>query len=395
VHDKQVRRRRAVLGLLVAVSLILLTAYFGESASSPLHSVQRGFVEVLSPVQDGASKALKPVRDIAGWFSDTFHAKSQADQLRTEVHHLQAEVAQYQTAWEQNQHFAALLKLDNKIGAAGFSPVTSQVISKDPTLWYETIEVNKGSDDGVALNDPVVGDNGLVGKISLVSATASWVTLITDHTMAVAAIVDDPAGVGQAVRVVHPQPADQPVRHPAQDQGVGGPENLRVLDPHRGQRGDVEEPPVVQLGVGPAPVDQPVVLTLVHLLRGAVAGAGRDREPLVVVGQLAVDQLEVGHGIIIGQHRDHDRRPAPVDVEELRVLRLGPVLQRVPPGRIGLGQRDALVVGHDVDHQPEAGLAQPLGQPGEALVAAQRRAGFRRVDDVVSVRGTRRGGQHR
>jgi len=194
VHDKQVRRRRAVLGLLVAVSLILLTAYFGESASSPLHSVQRGFVEVLSPVQDGASKALKPVRDIAGWFSDTFHAKSQADQLRTEVHHLQAEVAQYQTAWEQNQHFAALLKLDNKIGAAGFSPVTSQVISKDPTLWYETIEVNKGSDDGVALNDPVVGDNGLVGKISLVSATASWVTLITDHTMAVAAIVDDPAG---------------------------------------------------------------------------------------------------------------------------------------------------------------------------------------------------------
>ena len=64
MHDKQVRRRRAVLGLLVAVSLISLTAYFGESPSSPLHSVQRGIVEVLSPVQEGASKALKPVRDL-------------------------------------------------------------------------------------------------------------------------------------------------------------------------------------------------------------------------------------------------------------------------------------------------------------------------------------------
>ena len=72
MHDKQVRRRRAVLALLVGISLILLTAYFGESPSSPLHSVQRGIVEVISPIQSGASKVLSPVKDIAGWFSDTF-----------------------------------------------------------------------------------------------------------------------------------------------------------------------------------------------------------------------------------------------------------------------------------------------------------------------------------
>jgi len=50
VHDKQVRRRRVVLVVLVAVSLILLTAYFGETPSSPLHNVQRGVVEVSSPI---------------------------------------------------------------------------------------------------------------------------------------------------------------------------------------------------------------------------------------------------------------------------------------------------------------------------------------------------------
>ena len=42
VYDKTVRRRRAVLALLVVSSLILLTAYFGESAGGGLHSVQRG-----------------------------------------------------------------------------------------------------------------------------------------------------------------------------------------------------------------------------------------------------------------------------------------------------------------------------------------------------------------
>ena len=82
MHDKQVRRRRAVLGLLVAVSLILLTAYFGETPNSPLHTVQRGVVEVLSPVEQGASEVLAPVRSVAGWFSSTFHAKTQVKQLQ-------------------------------------------------------------------------------------------------------------------------------------------------------------------------------------------------------------------------------------------------------------------------------------------------------------------------
>ena len=194
MHDKQVRRRRAVLGLLVAVSLILLTAYFGESPSSPLHSVQRGIVEVLSPIQEGASKALKPVRDIAGWFSDTFKAKSQVSKLRAEVRHYEYLAAQYQSAYIRNQQLSRLVGLDQSLSISAYHPVTAQVISRDPTLWYAHIEVDKGADDGVHYDDPVIGDGGLVGKVSMVGATFSIVTLITDHSMAVAAQVQDNAG---------------------------------------------------------------------------------------------------------------------------------------------------------------------------------------------------------
>ena len=77
MYDKTVRRRRAVLGLLVACSLILLTAYFGESGGGALHGVQRGVLEVVSPIQEGASRALKPVRDLFGWVGDTSHAKGE------------------------------------------------------------------------------------------------------------------------------------------------------------------------------------------------------------------------------------------------------------------------------------------------------------------------------
>ena len=183
-----------MLAVLVGFSLILLTAYFGESSSSPLHSVQRGIVEVFSPIQEGASKVLSPVRDVAGWFSDTIHAKSQADQLRKQNEKLQAQVSQYKQAWIENQQLRNEVRLENTIGISNYKPVSADVISRDPTLWYLTLEVDKGSQDGVRVNDPVLGDGALVGKISTVAPTVSFITLITDHSSAVTAEAQDQYG---------------------------------------------------------------------------------------------------------------------------------------------------------------------------------------------------------
>jgi rod shape-determining protein MreC len=194
VHDKQVRRRRAVLVALVAVSLILLTAYFGAPQSSPLHTLQRGIVQVLSPIQEGASKVVTPFRDVAGWFSDTIHSKSRADQLEKQVNSLRAQLAQAQSAEMLNSQAAKQVGLDQSNTIGAYKKLSASVISHDATLWYETIEVDKGSDDGVRLNAPVVWEGALVGKVSAVGSTYSEVTLITDHTFAAAAQVQDQNG---------------------------------------------------------------------------------------------------------------------------------------------------------------------------------------------------------
>lgn len=194
MHDKQVRRRRAVLALLVCVSLILLTAYFGESPSSPLHNVQRGIVEVLSPVQQGASTVLSPVRDVAGWFSDTLNAKTQRDRLRKQVDSLTKQVDLYRQQATLTRQLEQQIKLDNSNSIDTYEPVAADVIGRDPTLWYQTITIDKGSDDGVRFNDPVTGYGALVGKVTTVDPTVSVVTLITDHTFAVAAEVLDSSG---------------------------------------------------------------------------------------------------------------------------------------------------------------------------------------------------------
>ena len=194
MHDKQVRRRRAVLALIVAVSLILLSTYFGESEGGPLHSVQRGIVTVLSPVQQGASTVLSPLRDVAGFFSSTFHAKSQVAQLQRQNAKLISLVARYRGAYIQNQQLNQLINLGTSIGVSAYRPVAANVIGSDPSLWYDQIEVDAGSSQGVQLHQPVIGENGLVGLVTDVTPSASWVTLITDHTLEVTAAVQDGTG---------------------------------------------------------------------------------------------------------------------------------------------------------------------------------------------------------
>ncbi|HWE09503.1 MAG TPA: rod shape-determining protein MreC [Solirubrobacteraceae bacterium] len=189
MHDKQVRRRRAVLGLLVAVSLILLTAYFGASPNSPLHTVQRGIVQVVSPVQAGASTVLSPVRDVANWVSDTLRAKNQRDQLRKEVNQLTAQVDQLKTEQLRNVQLARQVKLDQNIGLSNYHLVAANVIGRDPSLWYQQVTVDAGSDEGVTQNAPVVADGALVGDVTTVDPSVSVVTLLTDHAFAVAADV--------------------------------------------------------------------------------------------------------------------------------------------------------------------------------------------------------------
>jgi rod shape-determining protein MreC len=194
VHSKQVRRRRAVVAALVVVSLILLTAYFGGSSNNPLHAVQRGVVTVFSPIQKGASVALSPFRDVANFFSDTFKAKSEVGQLRTEVHSLQAKLAQAQYAASLNAQLSRQVKLDDSDSIASYRPVTADVTFRDPSLWYATVNVDVGTADGVRAGDPVTGDGALVGQVTAAGSNFAIVTLITDHTMAEAAQVQDSSG---------------------------------------------------------------------------------------------------------------------------------------------------------------------------------------------------------
>jgi rod shape-determining protein MreC len=195
VHDKTVRRRRVVLGLLVVLSLLLLTAYFGEARNGRLHGVQRDFLAIVSPIQDGANKALKPVRDLFGWFGDTLNAKSQRNELLKQNEQLRRELVVNQAEKRDYHQLASLYHLD-QLGVNEYHPVTATVVGKNPDLWYQTVNIDKGESAGIRVNDPVINGEGLVGRVATVVSDGAQVDLITDSAMGVSARIGSNTATG-------------------------------------------------------------------------------------------------------------------------------------------------------------------------------------------------------
>jgi len=188
MYDRQVRRRRAVLFALVACCLVLLTAYFGESSGGPLKSVQTGAMEVVAPVQEGANRALKPFRDLFGWFGDTLDAKDERDELEAERDELRQQVARLQLAENENAELRDLVDYGRGSGIDAYQPVTARVYSRSNSSWYSTMEINKGSSDGLSVNQPVINGKGLVGKVKTVSDGNAVVMLLSDSEFGVSAL---------------------------------------------------------------------------------------------------------------------------------------------------------------------------------------------------------------
>ena len=193
-----VQRRRAVLFVLLAISLVLLTIYFSEPVGGGLHAIQRGAGEVFSPLEEGASRAFKPFSDLAAWVSDVADAKKENKQLKAEVKDLHAQLAQLATARRDADQLDALLQVSKDLPQNAKS-VTARVIAHSPTVWYSTIGIDKGRADGVRVNQPVITAGGLAGKIVATTGHTARVALITDASSAVSAEVM-PKGVAGVVK---------------------------------------------------------------------------------------------------------------------------------------------------------------------------------------------------
>ena len=182
-------RRRLVVGGLVLVSLALVTLSFREQDDGPVASVQEGAAAVLRPFQVASDRIAEPFRDAYAWVDGLFDARSDAERLRKENETLRQQVVQSRLAERENERLRELLAYrSGPRFPEGFRGLATSVISRPGGAYAQVIVVAVGRNDGVAVDDPVVTQDGLVGKVSRVGSRTARVTLLTDDQSAVSAL---------------------------------------------------------------------------------------------------------------------------------------------------------------------------------------------------------------
>lgn len=202
MYRKQVRRRRAILVLLVVACLMLISISISEAEDGPLHSVQTGVSSILNPIGEGASRALKPARDLVNWFDETLDARGDRDQLEEEVADLRAQLVETQAAAEEAGYDRRVEKILAEDEMADYEPVEGTVTYRSPSAWYASIRIGSGSDQGIAEDDAVITADGLIGRVEDVGGGWADVRLITDGLNAVTARVSGKGPVGSIAAVV-------------------------------------------------------------------------------------------------------------------------------------------------------------------------------------------------
>ena len=134
-------------------------------------------------------RVARPFRDAYGWATSLFDARSENERLRAENEQLQQQVIQNESALQRNVVLEDLLDYKRSLAfPADYDGVAAEVIARPSNAFEQTIVVSAGSDDGIAVDAPVVTAAGLVGTVTSVTSSAARVRLLTDEASAVSAL---------------------------------------------------------------------------------------------------------------------------------------------------------------------------------------------------------------
>ena len=149
---------------------------------------------VQSPVTFVSSAATNYFSSISNLRS----AQSENDLLKQKIQELEVEVQNSKSLAGENERLKGLLQLKDE---GNYKILGAQIIGRDPSAWFDSSIINRGSLDGIKLNMPVVTDGGLVGRIIQVSPLTAQIALITKEKSGLGAVVGA-LGTSNALGVV-------------------------------------------------------------------------------------------------------------------------------------------------------------------------------------------------
>jgi rod shape-determining protein MreC len=183
---EQSRRARAVLAVLLLAAVVVITLDFREGPSGPVERLQRVAVAAFAPVQRLASATIRPVGDFFGGVAGLGRLRSDNRRLQAEVDRLRAQERTYQDVLVENQRLRGALAMADRCGCR---TVGATVVATSGSNFQWSVTIDAGARQGIAADMAVLDADGLVGRVTKVTADYATVLLINDPSSGVAASV--------------------------------------------------------------------------------------------------------------------------------------------------------------------------------------------------------------
>ncbi len=130
----------------------------------------------------------RPVADTVANLGDVRDLTRENEALRSENERLNAEIARLREQAVQQEQLGRLIEVTTSLPDQEF--LVAKIYAGSPTNLRQLVAIDHGTSDGIQVGMPVLTEgNTLIGTVTAVTATHSWVTLVTDVNSAISGLI--------------------------------------------------------------------------------------------------------------------------------------------------------------------------------------------------------------
>ncbi|MDR9500539.1 MAG: rod shape-determining protein MreC [Desulfurivibrionaceae bacterium] len=182
-HKPSALKTYFLYGLVITVLLMIIITTVGRSH---FNVPQKFGMDVVGKGQYVVTRMVNGISHVWDSYIALTHVRHENQVLRDELDRAINTNQEYREAMAENMRLHKLLQVKESIKPP---TLTAQIIGRDPSLWFRTLTIDRGTSDGLEKGMPVVTVEGVVGQILETSRTISKVLLAHDPNSAVNALI--------------------------------------------------------------------------------------------------------------------------------------------------------------------------------------------------------------
>lgn len=165
-------KKKFFLVFVILLVLTVLLAFISKSGNNPVSNVINS---VLVPVQSKLSGAIKSIDVFFDSVANTEEYMTENEKLKNDILELKSKIKTVEEYITENERLKKLLNVSNE--QIEYVTVSANVVSYEPDNWFSYITIDRGTNDGIEISDPVITANGLLGQVSEVGE--NWAKIST------------------------------------------------------------------------------------------------------------------------------------------------------------------------------------------------------------------------